>query len=1099
MKTSSKFICAVALGWLAAIEPAPAHAGLVQNPSFESNINETWPHYGGIDLWAGGSGVNDVSGPFHNSQTAIPDQTRVAFKQGNGTLSQEITGLTPGQQYWVQFYYDARAGSQKVDIAVNFNDGLADTEVGKLVNVLPAYTKNQPYYFASFPFTPQSDYGTLTFTVTVTGDSTALFDGVTIVPRDEGNVVVANPSFEASGDILDGSFFTGGLAGWQGTGNFTVDRGDLSGFYADNGTPPDQDHVAVLNDVSSLSQVVNGLVPGKPYQLSFAYNARTGNTPHLQVKVGDTVLAEENVSAVGGFAAYRTKTVTFTATDFSALISFAQTTAANQTLLLDDVKVVGETSTPLPPLAISPSVAEISPGQKVTVTVTVPGELLKLHAVDLKFRSLTPTVARLVGADSDGVLALHFDQDGADTATFEVEGLVRGSALLDVVDSGGLTVQDTLMTYVVTSLVKNPSFDSAGAPAAPGYGEILGWTGGSGVNTSAGPFYDNGLVPDRTQVGFVQGSKTLSQDISGLTPGQTYWLQFYYNAREFGTGWTLDLSVKFAGQELAHIASILAVGAGQPFYQTNLVFTPASDSGVLEFTTTAQGDATLLLDAVNIVPRDAGDILVMNPSFEASGTIVGGVGYLQPNPVAGWAFQASGYGINVLGRDPFADNGTNPDQDAVLFIQNAGSMTQTITGLTPGKNYTVLLFADPRNCCGGTIETTLRVSVDGLPILEQLLQPVGGSNPYYVETAGFTAASTEAVLQIEHAPEAGTDRSLVLDNVRVFPEGQIPPIILTDPQSAPRVLRGDDVSLSVVATGKEPLSYQWKFNGTDLPGKTDATLGLTGITPEQSGQYTVVVQNSLGSKTSRAATVQVHERVSGAFNTGLAANGSLLTPGAVDPHYTLVDNPNDPNSTKTYAVLYPPAEWVPATDVSQWIAPVADPLAEPMPNVGFYKYRLTFDLTGYDPASTFVTGQTAAAEGLDDIYLNDAVKSGFRRAGAAGSFASFLLTDGFKAGVNTLDFRVFVTSNPQATGLHVTDLIIGSQVLSAAPALTVALVGGQVKISWPTAAAGYELQSADNVTGTWAKDPAVAVEQGGQWVVTVAPSGAGKFYRLTKD
>ena len=1099
MKTSTRIACIVACGWLALSGPTPAHAALVQNPSFESNINETWPHYGPIDLWAGGSGVNDVSGPFHNSQTAIPDQSRVAFKQGAGTLSQEINGLTPGQQYWVQFYYDARAGSQKVDITVNFNDGLTDLEVGKVVNVLPAYTKNQPYYFASFPFTPEYDYGTLTFTVAVTGDSTALFDGVTIVPRDAGNVVVANPSFEASGDVLDGGFFTGGLAGWQGTGNYTVDRGDLSGAYADNGSPPDQDHVAVLNDVSSLSQVVNGLVPGKPYQLSFAYNARTGNTPHLQVKVGDSVAFEENVSAVGGVAAYRTKTVTFTATDFNAQITFAQSAAGNLTLLLDDVKVMGETATPLPPLAISPSVAEIAPGQKVTVSVTVPSELLIVRAVDLKFQSLTPTVARLVGADADGILTLHFDKNGTATGTFEVEGLGRGSALLDVVDSAGLTVQDTLMTYVVTSLVKNPSFDSAPAPASPGYGDILGWTGGSGVNTSAGPFFDNGLVPDRTQVGFVQGSKTLSQDISGLTPGQSYWLQFYYNAREFGTDWTLDLSVKFAGQELAHISSITAVGAGLPFYETNIVFTPTGDSGTLEFTTTVQGDATLLLDAVNIVPRDAGDVVVMNPSFEASGTIVGGVGYLQPNPVAGWAFQASGYGVNVEGRDPFADNGNNPDQDAVLFIQNAGSTTQTIRGLTPGKNYTVLLFANPRNCCVGTIETTLRVSVDDNPILEQVLQPVGGSNPYWVETAVFTAASNEAVLKLEHAPEAGTDRSLVIDNVRIVPEGQIPPIILTDPQSAPQVLRGDDVSLSVLATGKEPLSYQWKLNGADLAGKTSATLDLTGVTPEQSGQYTVVVQNSLGSKTSRAATVKVHERVPGAFNTGLTANGSLVVPGEVDPHYVLVDNPNDPNSTKTYAVLYPPTTWVPSTDVSQWIAPVADPLAEPLPNVGFYKYRLAFDLTGYDPANTFIAGQTTAAEGLDDIYLNDAVKSGFRRGGAAGSFASFLLTDGFKAGVNTLDFRLYVTSNPQATGLHVTDLVIGSQVMSATPELTVGLVAGQVKISWPSGLAGYVLQSADQVTGAWANDPTAAVEQGGQWVVTVAPSGAGKFYRLTKN
>ncbi|HSA01055.1 MAG TPA: DUF642 domain-containing protein, partial [Candidatus Paceibacterota bacterium] len=654
----------VVFGALAALVAAATdtQGGIVANPSFELNYNETWPHYGPIELWQGGNGVNDQSGPFHNTQTAIPDLTYVAFKQGNGTLGQEIAGLNPGQQYWLQFYYDARAGSQKVDIAASFNG----VEFGKLVNVQPAYTKNVPYYFASMPFTPDIDAGTLLFTVTVTGDSTALFDGVTIVPRDTNNLTVANPSFEASGDVPNDGIITGGLAGWVGTGRYGVNKTDGTGLYADNGMPPDQDHVAVLNDASSIAQVIEGLTPGKPYQLVFAYNAKSGNSPRLQVKAGDQVLFEENVSPVGGSNPYRTKTVNFNATDFNVVITFAQTTSGDQTVLLDDIQLLGEAAQPLPPLQITPSVAEIGPGQKVTVMVTVPDVLLKVGDIDLKLRSLSPSVARLVGADSDGIASLHFEKNGASSLPLEVEGVARGSALLDVVDSAGLKVLDTLMTYVVTSLVKNPSFDSATAPAGVGYGEILGWTGGSGVNANGMPFLDNGLIPDRAQVGFLQGAKTLSQTITGLNAGESYWLQFFYNAREFGTDWKLNLTVKFAGQELAQINEITAVGAGNPFYFKNIAFKPTSESGLLEFITTVEGDATLLLDAVNIVQRDPVDAVVKNPSFEASGTIVGGVGYLTGNPLAGWEFQATGFGINVPGRDPFADNGVNPDQDAVV-------------------------------------------------------------------------------------------------------------------------------------------------------------------------------------------------------------------------------------------------------------------------------------------------------------------------------------------------------------------------------------------------------------------------------------------------
>ncbi|HXJ75395.1 MAG TPA: hypothetical protein VNM37_21245, partial [Candidatus Dormibacteraeota bacterium] len=61
-----------------------AGATFIQNPSFEANYNDTWPHYGPIDLWnaVGGTGINDKSGPFHNTSAQIPDRTRAAFLQG---------------------------------------------------------------------------------------------------------------------------------------------------------------------------------------------------------------------------------------------------------------------------------------------------------------------------------------------------------------------------------------------------------------------------------------------------------------------------------------------------------------------------------------------------------------------------------------------------------------------------------------------------------------------------------------------------------------------------------------------------------------------------------------------------------------------------------------------------------------------------------------------------------------------------------------------------------------------------------------------------------------------------------------------------------
>ncbi|MCM2274391.1 MAG: immunoglobulin domain-containing protein [Candidatus Didemnitutus sp.] len=68
---------------------------------------------------------------------------------------------------------------------------------------------------------------------------------------------------------------------------------------------------------------------------------------------------------------------------------------------------------------------------------------------------------------------------------------------------------------------------------------------------------------------------------------------------------------------------------------------------------------------------------------------------------------------------------------------------------------------------------------------------------------------------------------------------------------------GGEISLTVVAGGPGPLSYQWRRNGTNLPGKTSATLVLENLQLGDGGVYDVVVSNHRGSVTSAGAEVVV--------------------------------------------------------------------------------------------------------------------------------------------------------------------------------------------------------------------------------------------------
>ncbi len=82
------------------------------------------------------------------------------------------------------------------------------------------------------------------------------------------------------------------------------------------------------------------------------------------------------------------------------------------------------------------------------------------------------------------------------------------------------------------------------------------------------------------------------------------------------------------------------------------------------------------------------------------------------------------------------------------------------------------------------------------------------------------------------------------------------PFFTTHPtvQAAPQ---GGSASFTVAATGSAPLTFQWKFNGDDLPGMTSATLALSGVGTAHDGLYTCIATNTAGSVTSNGATLIV--------------------------------------------------------------------------------------------------------------------------------------------------------------------------------------------------------------------------------------------------
>jgi hypothetical protein len=108
-----------------------------------------------------------------------------------------------------------------------------------------------------------------------------------------------------------------------------------------------------------------------------------------------------------------------------------------------------------------------------------------------------------------------------------------------------------------------------------------------------------------------------------------------------------------------------------------------------------------------------------------------------------------------------------------------------------------------------------------------------GAYQVVVSTAARSTASAVAALQVVEAPT-----------------------ILTQPASI-ETWPVDAVMFSVIAVGNSSLRYQWRRNGSPVPGATGSALRLTNVTALQAGVYDVVVSDATRATPSEAASLRV--------------------------------------------------------------------------------------------------------------------------------------------------------------------------------------------------------------------------------------------------
>ncbi len=295
--------------------------------------------------------------------------------------------------------------------------------------------------------------------------------------------------------------------------------------------------------------------------------------------------------------------------------------------------------------------------------------------------------------------------------------------------------------------------------------------------------------------------------------------------------------------------SVAASGTTPLSYQWRWNGISLVDGGSVSGSTTA----TLKLSNVQLAQAGNYSVVVTNAaatviSSNALLTVIPAIPLPEALDTPGWSWTTSGSAA-WAGQTNITHDRVDAARSGAILDGQTTSLQTTING--PGTvTFWWKVSSEPSN-------DRLRLYVDGS---EQAR--ISGEVDWQWQMSTLSAGShaCEWRYSKNSSVTAGQDRGWV-DQVQ-FTDGPLAPVITSQPVGQ-NVGAGLTVTFTVGAGGSAPLTYQWRCNGTNLvnggnvSGATSATLELDNVQPPQTGIYTVVVSNAVGSVTSADALLTV--------------------------------------------------------------------------------------------------------------------------------------------------------------------------------------------------------------------------------------------------
>jgi hypothetical protein len=377
-------------------------------------------------------------------------------------------------------------------------------------------------------------------------------------------------------------------------------------------------------------------------------------------------------------------------------------------------------------------------------------------------------------------------------------------------------------------------------------------------------------------------------------------------------------------------------------------------------------------------------------------------------------------------------------------------------------------------------------------------QPIGNGSNYgglMDELSLYNRALTAAEIQAIYAAGSG---------------GKCPPsapFIVTQPTNQ-AVALGSTATFTVVAGGTAPLSYRWRFNGTNIAGATNTTLAFVNVQPTNAGTYSVMVTNAYDSVTSSNAVLTVLTQPPSIITQPtnltmtLTSNATFNVVAAGSPQLIYQWNFNGTNilaATNTsltltnvrlsqsgnYSVLVTNAY---GSILSSNAALVVNPLLyfiwNQVPSPRFANTPFAVVIQAQNLTNGIVTNFTGTVVLLstNGVPVSPAV---------SGNFIQGVWTGAVTVAQTATNLVLQATDNPGDSGLANPINVV------SLPTLSPLSSGGTLLILWPVSPSGFVLETTAGLApANWVPVTAPPFQIGDQYLLSIQMSGTNAFYRL---